>query len=161
MVVDGLDFLLPYLPGSFLNPCLSHCQVLCLLFEPCLSNTTQQERINHIIFIVIFFLTLYLYFQWRLLWRRMYQKRETSVTEREQAMRRREQEMNSCYELEHAVNEVNDVTQQLTLIAYAIVNNFSYYGVKGCALYLRSESDRPSLQANAAVSGRATQRSFA
>jgi two-component system sensor histidine kinase KdpD len=60
----------------------------------------------------------------------------SALRSRAEVARRREEETHILYELGRAVNSEDDLTGQLTTVTQAVVNVFSSWGVRDCALLL-------------------------
>lgn len=109
-------------------------------------GVSVQEKIAFAFLLLLIILTRYPYILESPLARRIHlRSREVSLSQREQLLQRREQEMHAYYKLVRTINEVNDLRQQLTIIANAITRHFP--GIVGCAIYLPAERDKASLQA--------------
>src|SRR5215472_9118417 len=78
----------------------------------------------------------------------------SALRSRAEEASRREQETRILYELGRAVNNEEDLSVQLATVTQAVVNVFSSWGVRDCALLLPGEDGRLSLQATATSDGR-------
>ena len=81
---------------------------------------------------------------------------ESGLRDRAEEVNHREQEMRTFYKLLQATNDEKDLKYQLNLIAQAIVDAFSFYGVSTCAILLPDCNKKMSLQTSAPQSDNLT-----
>jgi two-component system sensor histidine kinase KdpD len=75
----------------------------------------------------------------------------SALRERAEQASRREQETRILYDLVRATNREEDLQRQLSIIAHAIVDVFSSWGVRESALLLPDEKGKLTLQGSASI----------
>ena len=73
----------------------------------------------------------------------------SALRQRAVQARRQERETRILYELVRATNNEEDLDRQLTIVAGAIVDVFSSWGVRDCGIFLPGANGKPILQADA------------
>src|SRR5689334_21049947 len=73
----------------------------------------------------------------------------SALRQRAEQARRQERETRILYELVRATNSEEGLDRQLTIVANAVVDVFSSWGVRDCGIFLPGPYGKPVLQANA------------
>ena len=73
----------------------------------------------------------------------------SALRRRAEQARRQERETRILYELVRVTNNEEDLNRQLTIVANAIVDVFSSWGVRDCGIFLLGPNGKPILQADA------------